>query len=364
MQWPCARAAGAAAAGSFVVLVIAAATAAPPTAAVGPALSRPALTVRAPQSAVLLAAAAAGPQLVAVGERGLVVTRSAGAERWQQQPSPTSVTLTAVRFTDEHHGVAVGHGGVVLVTGDGGQTWAIKLNGRQLAQRALDDAKAAGDETRIKDAERLLADGPDKPLLDVLAWDERRLLVVGAYGIALQTQDGGQTWQSWMDRLPNPRGLHLYAVRRDGARLLIAGEQGLLLRSNDDGASFQSLTSPYKGSWFTAEMISATEWVVAGLRGNALRTRDAGATWAPLTSPMPASITAAARAEGGALLLANQAGFVMRLDGDTLQPLNKQPLPPLAGLALDEGKRLWALSLTGPIVVPIAVPIAVPTARP
>jgi photosystem II stability/assembly factor-like uncharacterized protein len=188
--------------------------------------------------------------------------------------------------------------------------------------------------------------------------------VVGAYGIALQTQDGGQTWQSWIDRLPNPRGLHLYAVRRDGDRLLVAGEQGLLLRSDDDGASFKTVTSPYKGSWFTAEMLSATEWIVAGLRGNAFRTRDAGVTWLPLASPMPASITAAARGEGGALLLANQAGFVMRLNGDALQPLNDKPLPPLAGLALDARKQLWALGLTGPIAVPLIAPLAVPIPRP
>ena len=38
---------------------------------------------------------------------------------------PTSVTLTAVRFADAQHGWAVGHGGVILATQDGGEQWTL-----------------------------------------------------------------------------------------------------------------------------------------------------------------------------------------------------------------------------------------------
>ncbi|KPA98491.1 YCF48-related protein, partial [Pseudomonas asplenii] len=80
------------------------------------------------------------------------------------------------------------------------------------------------DANRVGAAQRLLADGADKPLLALSFADARHGLVVGAYGLALSTADGGHSWQSSMDRLPNPRGLHLYALARQGADLYIAGE--------------------------------------------------------------------------------------------------------------------------------------------
>lgn len=325
------------------------------SAPVGPALERPALQVRTPERAVLLAAAVSSGGLVAVGERGLAIVRSADRP-WQQRPTPTSVTLTAVRFVDTTNGVAVGHGGVVLSTADGGQTWVRRLDGRQIAAIALEDAKASGDAARLKDAERLVADGPDKPLLDVLAWDSQRLLVVGAYGIALHSGDGGKTWTSWMGRLPNPRGLHIYGVRRVGDRLLVVGEQGLLLASDDGGATFRALASPYKGSWFTAEMPSANTWVIAGLRGNAWRTVDSGASWQQLAGRATASITASVLDGQGQLLFGNQAGMVLRVDGDSLRPLNDQAIAPIAALAFDQHKALWALTLAGPVAVAPAKP--------
>lgn len=318
---------------------------------VGPALDRPALQVRAPERAVLLAAAPASTGLVAVGERGLALVRDRATGAWQQRATPTSVTLTAVRFVDATQGVAVGHGGVVLATADGGRSWQRRLDGRRVAQLALEDAKASGDAARLRDAERLVADGPDKPLLDVLAWDARRMLVVGAYGIAMHSDDGGHTWTSWMGRLPNPRGLHLYAVRRVDDRLLVVGEQGLLLASDDGGTTFRTVASPYRGSWFTAEMTTADEWVVAGLRGQAWRTADGGASWQPLAGEATASITASVLDAQGQLLLGNQAGMVLRVEGDRLRPLGDQALAPIAALVFDQREALWALTLAGPVAV-------------
>src|SRR5258706_7856966 len=147
---------------------------------VGDALQRPALTVREPQRAVLLAAAAAGARVVAVGERGVIALSDDGGATWRQAPCPVSVTLTMVRFADDRHGVAVGHGGTVLMTSDAGANWAVRLDGRRAAQLAKE---AAATPQAQRDADRLLADGPDQPFLDVIVWDAKRLLVVGAYGL-------------------------------------------------------------------------------------------------------------------------------------------------------------------------------------
>ncbi|CAN7740266.1 YCF48-related protein [Variovorax sp. LjRoot290] len=314
---------------------------------VGAALDRPALAVRAPERAVLLGATQVGAQWVAVGERGLVLRSDDGGSGWQQVPVPTSVTLTAVRFADERNGIAVGHGGTVLVTTDGGHRWERRLDGRRIAELMLADAKARQDAAGQKAAEQLLADGPDKPLLDVLPLGRDRALVVGAYGLALATQDGGKTWTSWAGRLDNPKGLHLYAVRQRGSRIVIAGEQGLVLKSDDAGQSFQRIDTPYKGSFFTLELTGEQEVVLAGLRGNVWRTLDGGREWQALQLPMPVSVVASQLAADGTLLLANQAGFVFARRGDAFAPVNRDPLPSLTGLAAGRNGALLALSVQG-----------------
>jgi photosystem II stability/assembly factor-like uncharacterized protein len=314
---------------------------------VGDALQRPALQVRHPERAVLLSAARAGERIVAVGERGIVALSDDAGVTWRQAPCPVSVTLTTVRFADARNGVVVGHGGTVLTTADGGASWALRLDGRRLGVLAREAART---DAELKEAERLVADGPDKPFLDVLMFDTQRLLAVGAYGIAFHTTDGGKTWAPWMARLNNAKAMHWYVLRRHGSTVLLAGEQGLLLRSDDDGASFKPLASPYGGSWFAGEM-TAHELLVAGLRGNVWRSADGGASWSQLKTPVPASITATAAAADGSLLLANQGGLVMHVRGNSLVPLAGSPLPPPSGL-LSMGPRVLSVGLAGAVSMP------------
>jgi photosystem II stability/assembly factor-like uncharacterized protein len=317
--------------------------------AVGAALERPALTVRHPERAVLLGAARAGPRIVAVGERGIAVLSGDEGQHWEQARVPVSVTLTAVRFADQDHGFALGHGGTVLATGDGGRTWTRRLDGRQLAQVFLAEAKASGDAAALKSAERLVHDGPDKPLFDLLVTSDKHVLVVGAYGIALASEDGGATWSSWRARLDNPKELHLYAIRQRGERIVIAGEQGLVLQSLDGGRSFKRIATPYAGSYFTVEMPADSAIVAAGLRGNAWRSADLGANWSRVASPVPVSITASAGP-----LFVNQAGMVLGLSDGALKPLNRDALPPLNFVLPLDGARVLALSIQGALRVDLS----------
>jgi photosystem II stability/assembly factor-like uncharacterized protein len=338
-------------AGLAVLVMASAAVAAP----VGAALDRPAVQSALAARSVLQGAARAGDRLVAVGERGIVVLSDDAGKTWRQVPVPVSVGLTAVRFVDAQHGWAVGHGGVVLASSDGGQTWVKQLDGLQAAKQLLDAAKAGGDPRAQADAERLVADGADKPFLDALFFDAKRGIVVGAYNLAFETQDGGKTWQPLSPRLDNPKGLHLYAVRARGNELLMAGEQGLVLRSQDGGQSFTRLTVPYKGSFFTAELVGDRDIVVAGLRGNIWKSGDGGVTWARVHNPVPVSITASAVDAQGHLWLANQAGMVLSYSGDSLIPTPAK-LPPLTGLLPLRGDQALALSIAGAMPVTLGTP--------
>lgn len=328
------------------VLLLAFALAAPFAAGAGPArdaLQRPAVSVRQPERAVLLAMAKAGDRIVAVGERGIIALSDDGGARWRQAPCPVSVTLTMVRFVDAKNGVAVGHGGSVLMTADGGESWVLKLDGKRAGDLAR---KAAASPEAQKEADRLITDGPDKPFLDVVVWDARRMLAIGAYGLAFHTSDGGSSWTPWMSRLPNPKGLHWYVGRRQGDALLLAGEQGLIARSDDGGATFKPMASPYKGSWFVGEIQAGGALVLAGLRGNVWRSPDGGTSWSQVANPVPASITAMTTTEGG-FLLASQAGSVFQLLGDALSPLNSVPVPMPSALLQQRGGEVLTAGIAG-----------------
>lgn len=317
------------------------------------ALIRPAILSQRAAQSVLLGIAQAGKRLVAVGERGIVVISDDDAATWHQVSAPVSVTLTAVHFADDKHGYAVGHSGTVLATADGGETWTRVLEGRKAAQIALAAAQASGNATALRDAQRLVDDGPDKPLLDLLVQDSRRVTVVGAYGMAYSTTDGGQNWTSWSDRLGNPRNLHLYAIRSHGERILVCGEQGLVRLSGDGGQTFAAIKTPYDGSFFTAELVNADDIVLAGLRGNMLRSLDAGASWKQTASPDGASITGSVRRADGSLVMVNQAGMVLGESKGTLIALNRIPLPSLTGIFAKRDGSLLMLSIQGIVSAPI-----------
>ena len=318
--------------------------------AVTTALERPAVAARQAASAVLLGAAYSGARRVVVGERGIVVL-SDDETHWQQAKVPVSVTLTAVRFQGAY-GMAVGHSGSVLTSDDAGATWQLRLDGNRVAQLVLQGAQLAANPAALQAAQQFVADGPDKPLLDVLMLDAQRALVVGAYGLALATEDGGKSWASWMPRLSNPKGLHLNAVRSRGENIVVVGEQGLMLTSDDAGRHFRPLVAPYAGSFFTLELPSDGEIVVAGLRGNVWRSTDAGKSWLQLPMPMPVSVTGSTMRSDGSLLLVNQAGGVLTGRGGVFTPLKTPPLPPLNGVLAGADGTVLALSMRGVVSLP------------
>ena len=287
-------------ASSNLCVLAAANTSAATNTAVGVAIDRPAVTARQASRATLLSASRLGnapnARLIAVGERGLIIYSDDEGASWQQAKSPVSVTLTTVRFADAQNGFAVGHAGVVLATQDGGLTWIKKLDGVKAAAIALAAAQQNGDAKLIKDSERLVADGGDKPFLDAVFFDAKNGFIVGAYNLAFSTQDGGDTWVSAMAQMDNPKGLHLNTLRVRGNTMLIAGEQGLVRVSEDRGRTFKRLNVPYQGSFFTAEIMSSdgSNLWLAGLRGNIWRSSDSGVTWGSVPSVTAASITASA----------------------------------------------------------------------
>ncbi|RJG15607.1 glycosyl hydrolase [Massilia cavernae] len=269
------------------------------------------LALRAPLNAL----AVAGKRLVAAGQRGHILYSDDG-KNWTQAEVPVSSDLTALYFPSAQQGWAVGHEGVILHTADGGATWTRQLDGKQAAAlMSRHYGKPAnpdepGARRLQQDAESFAAQGADKPFLDVWFEDDKRGFVIGAFNLILRTEDGGQSWTPWLNRVDNPKALHLYAIRPAGGTLFIAAEQGLVLKYDRAQGRFTSLELPYKGTLFG---VTGTEnmALVYGLRGNAWRSTDGGASWIKADTGVNAGIASGMVRADGSVVLASQAGQVL-----------------------------------------------------
>ena len=305
------------------------------------------------QHGLLVGLASAGQRLVAVGQRGHILFSDDHGQRWQQASVPVSSDLVAVHFPTPSHGWAVGHDGVVLHSADGGANWQRQFDGRQVgpvmlahyqalvAANPQDERLAA----LVREAERMTAEGADKPLLDVWFENEQVGYIVGAFNLIFHTEDGGKSWTPWMERTDNPSALNLYAIRPAGGELYIAGEQGLLLRLDRAGDRFLAIPTPYAGSFFGILGKPGTA-LVFGLRGNVFRSVNGGASWSPVETGLPVSITAGTELADGRLALLSQAGHLL-LSSDDGATFQLQPQAAMAPVAAAQAAGPGALVLVG-----------------
>jgi photosystem II stability/assembly factor-like uncharacterized protein len=212
--------------------------------------------------------AQAGQRLVAVGERGHVLLSDDHARQWRQAAAvPTRNTLTAVYATDPRTLWAVGHGGVVLRSGDAGENWSV-VAGR--------------------------TDAPDV-LLSIRVEPDGAGLAVGGFGFALSTADAGKIWRR-IALLPGEAGerhLNRIFVSAQGT-WLIAAEGGHILRSTDRGASWSGVKTPYSGSLWSGAALGDGVLLACGMRGNVVRSVDDGRSWTHQAVPNAGSLCALA----------------------------------------------------------------------
>ncbi|WP_154376655.1 WD40/YVTN/BNR-like repeat-containing protein [Pseudoduganella rivuli] len=307
------------------------------------------------QGRVLLGLARAGDRLVAVGERGLVLLSDDHGRSWRQARVPVAVTLTAASFPTPQSGWATGHAGTVLHTEDGGETWVRQLDGNAVGRLLA----AAPGQAAL--AQQFIADGPDKPFLDVVFQDPRNGIVAGAYGLILRTGDGGKTWAPLMDRVDNPKGLHIYAIRARGDGIWLAGEQGLLAHSADGGKTFGKVAAPYRGTYFTLGGLPDGGIVLGGLKGNAFRSNSGG--FERLDGYPPLSLSASAVLADGRIAFANQAGqlFIAGPQGQDARMVPQLHPAPLAALAQAANGDLIVAGVRGVVAIPAGALAAAPS---
>jgi photosystem II stability/assembly factor-like uncharacterized protein len=246
-----------------------------------PAAGRAALKVPLAEMAPLTGVAYAGDSLVTLGDYGVILTSTDG-KNWAQANVPIDTPLTAASFVDAKEGWAVGHGGVVLHTSDGGKNWQLQ--------------------SRIDGAPVLLA-----------LWFEnaKHGITVGAYGSAFETKDGGQTWQKIKVGEGRDGDLHLNAIIADtSGNVFLAAESGAAFRSGDHGANWRKLKTGVNGSLWSGVFLKDGTVLLLGMSGRILASRDHGATWTIVTSGTQQALTSAAELPDGRVVIVGNGGVV------------------------------------------------------
>jgi photosystem II stability/assembly factor-like uncharacterized protein len=191
----------------------------------------------------------------AVGYGGYLAKTVDGGRHWQTQDIGVSSPLFGLYFFDEQRGVAVGERGVVLRTVDGGETWERSSYPRS-------------DEVR-----------------DVAFWDRRHGVAVGR-GIGT-TDDGGRTWR---ERSYTPVGVSvppgfrtfLWKIAITGPRsAVVCALGGGLFHTQDRGASWEAIESEEVHHFYALSFPDRATGYAAG-QGGMWKTVDGGKRWRPV----------------------------------------------------------------------------------
>lgn len=271
-----------------------------------------------PENAPMFAIAHTGGRTVSVGRHGVIAYKDGAGKEWQQAKVPVSNDLVGVSFVNERMGWAVGHGGVVLHSADGGATWAIQLDGKGAGETALayyrKEAVKLGPEIRdtvLSKTARWADEATTQPFLDVWFRNENTGYIVGTFNRILRTDDGGKHWIPMIDKIDNPNDLHFYAVRGNGEEVYIAGESGSVWRWDAGRGKFILVKTPYDGSLFGLVLTKRAVFAY-GMRGSLFRTIDRGATWEKIKTNVRGGIVAGDVSQTGEIIVASQYGDILR----------------------------------------------------
>lgn len=187
--------------------------------------------------------------LLASGSYGKILLIAANGAV-SRLPTPSRNTLQDIAAWDASHLVAVGNDGVILRSGDGGQSWQ-QVEGvpRSAVANKLNRVRVAADGVAI---------------------------ATGEMGALLITRDFAQSWQ----RLREEEDVAWNDVAiLDGGRLVLVGEFGRVMLGNLDGQDWQEVDAGIATSLMALNFRDAQNGMAVGLEGTVLQTRDGGQSW-------------------------------------------------------------------------------------
>jgi photosystem II stability/assembly factor-like uncharacterized protein len=232
-----------------------------------------------------------GSQGWAVGDGGTILRTVDGGASWSVQTSGTMQSLRAVAFGDGSHGWAVGGGGTILGTVDGGASWTVQTSN---VTQGLYGVACSGASTAV---------------------------AVGAGGTIVATSDGGTTWT----RQTSTASQDLHAVAfADGTHGWAVGAGGAIAATSDAGAMWTTQASGSTRNLAGVDFFDPLHGWAVGAGGLVLHTTNGGSAWTAQSSNTARDLAGVAFADahhggivgaGGMILTTSDAGIV-----DTIAP--------------------------------------------
>jgi len=243
--------------------------------------------------------------------------------------SGTPARLTAIFGTSDGQKLwAVGDGGTITRSQDGGATWTVST---------------------IQ---------PKDHLESIYGTsDGQKLWVVGKgskEGVIIKSNDGGATWIQRTSGIPDT--LLANFGTKDGSMVWAVSDLGNIVRSKDGGMTWTKHSSA--ASWL-GSIIGTSDgrhlWAVGGNgeNGTILESGDQGITWVGRYSAVKTKLSAIFASSDGSKLSAIGAGIIAASDdgGSTWTTHNTgYPKWPHAIFGTSDGARLWAVGDEGLII--------------
>jgi photosystem II stability/assembly factor-like uncharacterized protein len=196
----------------------------------------------------------------ACGRWGTILHTADGGKTWSRQESGVDYQLNAITFADPENGWAVGDGGVIVHTGDGGKTWETQKSPSSQILLSVhfvtaEKGWAVGKETTVLHTEdggatwRGQSIGDPWTLHSVSFSDEKCGWAAGEYGFIYHTRDGGVTWEKQAGKFaldPNEflviADNYLFSVTAVSSESALAvGIDGTAMQTADGGATWQKV---------------------------------------------------------------------------------------------------------------------------
>jgi len=202
---------------------------------------------------VSVAMSADGQRVVAIGDGGVILTSTNGGQDWVTRTSGTTAELSGVSLSANGERVAaVGSDGVILTSDNGGKDWAARTSGTTAQLNGV-SFSADGERAVVVGSDGVIltssnggrdwitqTSGTMKSIFDVsLSSDGQGALAVG-YGVILTSRNGGEDWTS--HSIGNRMQVSDISLSADGQRAVAVTPNGEILTSSNGGQDWATQT--------------------------------------------------------------------------------------------------------------------------
>jgi photosystem II stability/assembly factor-like uncharacterized protein len=257
---------------------------------------------------------------VAVGAGGAIIRSNDGGLTWKTLMSGTLLQFSGITFYDAAEPVsgtliAVGENGMIVCSTDNGVTWSRQTSGMDgsLWNISFPDSNN-GWITGSSGALRTKDRGAHWSYVQMMPYeydessaftDSARGIVIGDIFYIYRTTDAGNHWDSFA-----PGGF-LYDVAMHKDTGFVVGEN-VILGTTDGGKSWQDRSDGLRGQFNRVSMLDGMNAFVLGPNGIILRTTDDGQNWIRQASGTSVPLYDCAFINASTAIIVGDGGLVLR----------------------------------------------------